>query len=133
MKLGLDMTTNVTVLRPKDVLHLDSAPIEAMYRAMGPDQAEHVITRALEELALAMSGMAAQVRGKDLQDLSRRLRRLQRMAEQLGMVSLCRVAGDLRHCLDLGDATAFAAVWARLMRIAERSLLPGGPLPGLVG
>ena len=39
MKLGVDMTTNVTVLRPKDVLHLDSAPIEAMYRAMGPDQA----------------------------------------------------------------------------------------------
>ena len=55
-------------------------------------------------------------------DLMRQLRRLQRMAENLGMVSLGLVAGDLRDCLDRGDVTAFSAVWARLLRIAERSL-----------
>jgi hypothetical protein len=50
------------------------------------------------------------------------LRRLQRMAENLGMVSLGLVASDVRACLDRGDSTAFSAVWARLIRIAERSL-----------
>ena len=55
-------------------------------------------------------------------DLTRQLRRLQRMAENLGMVSLGVVAGDLRACMECCDTTAFAAVWARLLRIAERSL-----------
>jgi hypothetical protein len=76
----------------------------------------------LGELALTMAGLAAQVREREMQDLSRQLRRLQRMAENLGMVSLGLVAGDVRECLDRADVTAFAAVWARLVRIAERSL-----------
>ena len=81
-----------------------------------------MVTRALGELALTMSGLALQVRAHDLNDLARQLRRLQRMSEQLGMISLGLVAGDVRRCLEGGDVTAFAAVWARLMRVAERSL-----------
>jgi hypothetical protein len=38
------------------------------------------------------------------------------------MVSLAQVAQDVRTCLDQTDRIAFAAVWARLMRVAERSL-----------
>ena len=44
------------------------------------------------------------------------------MSENLGLTSLGLVAADLRVCLDQGNSTAFAAVWARLIRIAERSL-----------
>jgi hypothetical protein len=32
------------------------------------------------------------------------------------------VAGDARICLERAESTAFAAVWARLLRVAERSL-----------
>ena len=66
--------------------------------------------------------LAVQVRAHEMGDLIRQLRRLQRMAENLGLVSLGLVAADVRICLDSGDVTAFAAVWARLLRIAERSL-----------
>lgn len=118
------MTTTVTVLRPKDRVRQDAEPVAAMYRDMGTLAAEQVVTRALGELALTMSGLSSQVRRHDLQDLGRHLRRLQRMAEQLGLVSLGLVAGDVRSCLDNGDATAFSAVWARLIRVAERSLAP---------
>lgn len=122
------MSGKVTVLRPKDRLHQNAEQVAAIYRDLGTVQAEQVVTRALGELALTMSGLASQVRQRDLHDLGRQLRRLQRMSEQLGMISLSEVAGDLRICLDQADATAFSAVWARLLRVAERSLVVDGHL-----
>lgn len=113
---------NVVALRPAERIRQDAAPIADIYRNLGTASAEHVVSRALSELALAMAGMANQVRACDLAGLDRQLRRLQGMAGQLGMVSLCAVAGDVRVCLDRADVTAFAAVWARLLRVAERSL-----------
>ncbi|WP_226341098.1 hypothetical protein [Gemmobacter serpentinus] len=120
---GVTMLGKVTVLRPKDRLRQNAEPVAAIYRDLGTAQAEQVVTRALGELALTMSSLATQVRARDLHDLGRQLRRLQRMSEQLGMISLGQVAGDLRLCLDQGDSTAFSAVWARLLRVAERSLV----------
>ena len=116
------MTGIVLAFRPKERVRQDSEPIALMYRNMGTTAAEQVVTRALAELAMAMTGLSDQVRAQDMSDLGRQLRRLQRMAEQLGLVSLGQVAGDVRLCLDKADPTAFAAVWARLMRVAECSL-----------
>ena len=115
---------NVLVLPLKERVRQDSEPIATIYRNLGTASAEQVVTRALGELALTMARLAAQVREREMQDLARQLRRLQRMAENLGMVSLGLVAGDVRECLDRADVTAFAAVWARLVRTAERSLAP---------
>ena len=114
---------NVTVFRPKERIRQDGEAIAALYRNLGTATAETLVTRALGELALTMSGLAAQVRTHELSDVARQLRRLQKMAENLGMISLGAVSGDARICLDSGDSTAFSAVWARLMRIAERSLV----------
>lgn len=118
---GCEMS-NVVALRPKDRLRQDGEAIAAIYRNLGTATAEQMVTRALGELALTMAGIAAQLRGHELADLSRQLRRLQRMAENLGMVSLGEVAGHARECLERADPTAMAAVCARLMRVAERSL-----------
>jgi hypothetical protein len=116
------MSGNVTVLRPKERVRLDAEPIATIYRDLGTSAAEQVVTRALGELALTMAGLAEQVKSRELVDLQRQLRRLQRMAEHLGMVSLGQISSEVRNCLDIGDSTAFSAVWARLIRIAERSL-----------
>lgn len=113
---------NVTALQPKEQLYQNAEPVAAMYRDLGTAQAEQVVSRALGELALTMSALVTQVRAHDLTDLPRQLRRLQRMSDQLGMVSLGLVAADARICLDQADTTAFSAVWARLLRVAERSL-----------
>lgn len=113
---------NVTALQPNEQLYQNAEPVAAMYRDLGTAQAEQVVSRALGELALTMSALVTQVRAHDLADLPRQLRRLQRMSDQLGMVSLGLVAADARICLDQVDATAFSAVWARLLRVAERSL-----------
>jgi hypothetical protein len=113
---------NVVALRPKERVRQDAEPIATIYRNLGTASGEQVVARALGELALTMAGLATQVRAHELRDLARQLRRLQQMAEHLGMVSLAAVAGDVRLCLEQGDTTAFSAVWARLLRIAERSL-----------
>lgn len=113
---------NVIMLRPKDQVKQDAEPIATIYRSLGAASAEQVVTRALTELALTMAGLASQVRAKEMTDMDRQLRRLQRMAENLGMISLGAIAGDVRHCLARSDATSFGAVWARLLRVAERSL-----------
>ena len=113
---------NVYRLRPNDRVRQDAEPIATIYRNLGTTSAEQVVTRALGELALTMAGLATQVRAHDLSDLSRQLRRLQRMGENLGLVSLGLVAEDVRICMERSDVTGFAAVWARLLRVAERSL-----------
>ena len=116
------MSCTIAALRPKERVRLDAEPIAAIYRDLGTAAAEQVVTRALSEIALTMAGLAEQVRTRNLHDLHRQLRKLQRMAQHLGMVSLGQIAAEVRLCLDRGDPTAFAAVWARLIRIAERSL-----------
>lgn len=128
MALGVKMNCvgmimeNVTILRPRERVRQDGEAIAVIYRNLGTSAAEQMVTRALGELALAMAGIAAQVKAQQLADLSRQLKKLQRMAENLGMISLGLVAQDVRICLDRADPTAFTAVWARLLRVAERSL-----------
>ena len=113
---------NITALRPREVVRQDAEPIAAIYRNLGAPTADQMVTRALGELALTMAGIAAQVKAHELADLARQLTRLRRMAENLGLTSLGSVAEDVRVCLERADNTAFAAVWARLLRVAERSL-----------
>jgi hypothetical protein len=124
------MSGKVTVLRPNDCVRLDAGPVAAIHRDMGSAAAEQLVVRAMAEVALIMAGLVEQVQSHDLAGVPRQLRRLQRMAEHLGMVSLALVAAELRQCHDRGDATAFAAVWARLVRVAERSLTADQDLLG---
>jgi hypothetical protein len=113
---------NVMTLKVREQVHQDCTPLALMYRNLGPASTEQIIARAMGELALAMAGIAAQVKEHQLTDVARQLTRLQRMAENLGLVSLSAVSGDAKACLEGADSTAFAAVWARLLRVAERSL-----------
>ena len=117
-----EAATKVVALCPNDRVRQDGEPIATIYRNLGTASAEQVVARALTELAITMAGLATRVRAQDLGDMGRQLRRLQRMGETLGMVSLGLIAEDVRTCLDRGDVTAFSAVWARLLRVAERSL-----------
>lgn len=114
--------TKVAVLHPREVVRQDVEAVAEIYRNLGAPTAEQVVSRALGELALTMAGIVEKVRAQDLRDLGRQLARLRRLAEDIGLVSLAKVAGDAQACLERADGTAFSAVWARLLRVAERSL-----------
>lgn len=122
------MTADVTAICPKDRVCHDPAPIAQIYCEMDGSTAEKVVNRALGELALTICCLTDRVAGKDLAEAPRQLRRVQRMAGHLGMTTLCQIAGDARSCLERGEATAFSAVWARLLRVAETQLSPGKDL-----
>lgn len=123
----------VTALMPHEVVRQDVEAIAAMYRNLGAPVAEQMVTRALGELALSMTRIAEKVRARDLHDLARQLSRLGRLAEDMGLISLASIAGDVRTCLERADGTAFSAVWARLMRVAELSLSPQAGVADLRG
>ena len=112
----------IVPLRPREVVRQDVEAIAVIYRNLGAPVAEQMVTRALGELALTMAGIAEKVRAQELRDLARQLGRLGRLAADLGLLTLATVAGDARTCLERAESTAFSAVWARLLRVAERSL-----------
>jgi hypothetical protein len=114
--------TNVVRLVPRDRLRQDAGPIAAIYRNLGVQSADQVVGRALTELQQAMATVAQLLRDGLWDDLPRQLRRVERMATHLGMVTFATIAADLRACLEADDPTALHAVWARLERAAERSL-----------
>ncbi len=123
VKSGCEMgNLNVMVLRPVERPRQNIEHIASIYRSLGSDSAEQVVTRALSELAFAMAGLADRVHAHELGDLMRRLKRLQKMAENLGLLTLADVTADLQCCFDRADSTAFSAVWSRLLRVAECTL-----------
>lgn len=114
------MTTAVVALCPRERVREDSRAILDLYERLGPASAERVLARAVDELAQSISCFDTQVRLHDMRDMEWHSRRLQKQALGLGLISLAGVAGDLRRCH--GDPTAFAAVCARLMRVAGGSI-----------
>lgn len=123
----------VAVLTPREAVRQNVEAIAEIYRNLGAPMAEQLVTKALGELALTMAGIVEKVRAQDLRDLSRQLTRLGRLADDIGLTTLGAVAADARTCLERADGTAFSAVWARLMRVAECSLAPEQGMADLSG
>ena len=109
------MSGNVTALRPKERVRLDAEPIAAIYRNLGTSSAEQVVSRALGELALTLAGLVEQVRRRDLGDLGRGLRRLQRMADHLGMISLGLIVSARLRTEELADGILNLISWPMLL------------------
>lgn len=112
----------VTVLQPAERVHLDADRLEALYRQLGPLGAEDVVCRALEEIAARLSRAEHDFRAARFAGMRKGCRGLVGMAEEVGMPLMARVALDVTTCIDAGDGTALGATFARLLRIAERSL-----------
>jgi hypothetical protein len=115
---------NVLALVPSERLRQDAEPIAAIYRNLGVQAAEQVVARALAELATVAQEVIEQVRLQDTDALPRSLRRLQRLSENMGLVSLGSIAHDAAICLSADDGIAFAAVFARLQRVIDRTFSP---------
>lgn len=116
------MSASVAKLRPQDHIVYDPGPIARIYREMGPEAAEPCVTRAIGELALCVASAAKCINQRDVSELPQNLKRMRFLADKLGMSTVSQTAGDVQDCLDDFDATAFAAIWARLLRVTGSQL-----------
>jgi hypothetical protein len=76
-----------------------------------------------EELqALARAMLRCWLR-EDFRGFDAGLRRVMRLAPDLGLPLIARVAADVRRCLHKKDSTALASTWARLSRLLDQAVL----------
>lgn len=113
----------VLQIKPVETVHVDQDRLGTLYTQLGESHAENIVCRALEELALRLSGGERLYRDEAWAELRKNTRSLIAIAEQLGMSALGSVARDVTRCIDAGDAVATAATLARLLRVGERSLM----------
>lgn len=112
----------LAVLRIDEGVRLDPDRIVALVSELGEDGAEQAVCRAIEELAGRLTELQRFVDEGDAVAMHRSAQRLSKVAEQIGMLTLARIAGDVLRTADAGDVAAQAATLARLVRIADRSL-----------
>lgn len=112
----------VSVLLLAEPVRLNSDRLDELHRQLGPGDAEEVVCRAMEELAVRLTHMEQMHRNDEQEALRKSARSLSKIADQIGMCGLARVAGDVINCIDAVDRVSLAATLARLMRVGERSL-----------
>jgi hypothetical protein len=112
----------IEALRHEEGVRLDAARLVALVTQYGDGAAAGVVTRAMEDMADCLAEMEAHYREGETRVICRNARRLSALAADVGMTTLARVAADVNTCAGRGDMVAFGATWARLQRIADRSL-----------
>ena len=116
------MSDHVAVLPREEPVRLDRARLGELCARMGEAEAEELVCRAMEELAVRLSFTERQFRHGKWSEMRQSARALATIADRIGMPALARVAGDVIGCADRRDEIAAAAVVARLVRVGERSL-----------
>ena len=112
----------VTKIVPREAANVDQDRLSALYLQLGQANAEDVVCRAMEELALRLSNCDRLYRDLALDELRKGVRSLIAIADQIGMSDVSVVSGHVTACIDNEDATALASTFARLLRIGEKSL-----------
>ncbi|WP_444463012.1 hypothetical protein [Rhodobacter capsulatus] len=109
-------------LRMDEPVRLDPDRLVVLYAELGQFAAERLIAAAMEDLAVHLVAVQLAAREQRAELLDRGAAEIARLARQVGMDPVSRVAQDLRACVARDDRVGQAAVLARLVRLAERSL-----------
>lgn len=112
----------VGVLRHEEGVRVDAERLARLCAARSPRDAGEVLHSWLHDIAARIDDIGRHVAADDGAALIRSVRIAVRIAEPMGMASFVAVAQDLVAATRAGDRPAQAAVFARLRRVADRSL-----------
>ena len=120
----------VSRLRHAEAARVDRARLEALVFDHGPQGAERLMGRTLEDLAVRLNRADRAWRKGQPSALCRDARALADVAEDVGLVGLAQVARVVGDLVPTGDSAAIGATVARMMRIGEASLMSAWDLDG---
>lgn len=114
--------TQIENLWLDEPVRLDPDRLVVLYAELGQIAAERYIAAAMEDLATNLVAVQLAAQAREPEKVERGAAEVERLARQVGMVLLARVARDLNVCAGRRDKLSQSAVLARLIRIADRSL-----------
>lgn len=121
----------ITRLEPSEPSVVDGAVISALFRAHGCAVAEDMLMDYVTELTDRISALDAQAqRAGHISDCEH-IRALAQLAADIGLISLAHTLTSLAHATDAGNHGALPAIWDRVKRVGDRSLLKLWTLPQL--
>lgn len=123
----------ITKLSFEEQVGLRPDRLAELYVQLGKANAQDVVCRAIEELAVRLKNLEGMDRTCELATVRKKAKGLIGIAEQIGMQRLADVAHDLQYCAGENDTVAFAAVMARLLRVGDYSLIAVWDLQDLSG
>jgi hypothetical protein len=118
----VNVVDKIITLEHKESVRVDPDRLSGLYRQLGDKNALDVLCRTVEELAVRLSNCERFWRQRDWAGLRKCAKSLVAISEQIGLMALARVAGDVAHSVDAGDVVATGATLGRLIRVGERSL-----------
>lgn len=125
----------ITRLKPSESIHVDSAIIAALFRAHGAVQAEEVLIEQVEHLTDRISVLDSDITGGELVptlvQASAEMQVLATHAAQMGLTSLRQTLLAVSQAAEAGNTAALPALWDRVKRIGDQSLVMLWDIPQL--
>ncbi|WP_333711988.1 Hpt domain-containing protein [Yoonia sp.] len=112
----LPVPSGVAMLRCSAPPAFDPEPVQRIYARLPAQEAEDLICRFLEDIALRLDYLQQGLAQQNLPEMARPARRVALAARQLGLLEVADSAGHVQNCLGLNDGVALEAVMARLER-----------------
>ncbi|PUB15472.1 hypothetical protein DFP92_10492 [Yoonia sediminilitoris] len=107
---------DVVILRCPDQMHFDPAPLNRLFALKDAAEAEEVICRVLEDIALRLDMMQTDMAKSAFSKLVKPAARIAAVADQIGLTEVAIAAGHVSQCLEQRDGVALEATMARLER-----------------
>ncbi|MCC5986578.1 MAG: hypothetical protein JJT95_02775 [Pararhodobacter sp.] len=121
----------VAQLKQFERILIDSRRLEALFSRLGHRRAEAYVAGRVEEMTDLLAEIEVRYRSGLNDAIADQAQHVSKMAGDIGLTSLARAARDLGIAAQRDDAIALGAIWARLVRIGDRSLTQVWELPGL--
>lgn len=97
-------------------LHFDRTPLHQLFAEKTEQEAEDIICRMLEDIASQLDTMLTAMRKDVFPDVRRPAKRVELVADQLGLTEVAIAASHVGTCVKQGDGVALEATMARLGR-----------------
>ncbi len=116
------VTPSVGVLSYPSERALDPEPFSAIVAEKGPIEAEEIVCRVLEDIALRLDVLQMVVADHQFEPVSKQARRIEQVALGLGLLDVQNIAANTAQAATQMDGVAVHALVARLERAFDAAV-----------